>query len=294
VGEYVCAALTRLEVEKGLKLSGRVLGIIGYGHVGKNLAAKAEALGLKTLVCDPPLCDLAKNDKSSLDTFSPLETVLEKSDIISLHVPLVKDGPYPTLGMVNVAFFQKLSRPVVLLNTCRGEVIHEPDLLGALQAGLIRHLVLDVFAGEPNINSDLCAAADIITPHIAGYSLQGKVNGTVQVYQAFCRFFGFAPSWKLAYPEPANAEIRYPSTLESDPISDVAFRQSCISTAYDMLADENRLRQSFQTSEPGKTFDALRRQYPIRHEFAKFLVCNVPREKWEFRSQLAKLGFRVQ
>ncbi len=297
VGEYVSAALTRLEVEKGLTLSGKVLGIIGYGHVGKNVADKAQSLGLKVLYCDPPLRDLARKENADADSYSSLETILEKSDIISLHVPLVKDGPYPTFGMVDADFFQKLSRPIVLLNTCRGEIIHEPALESAMKMGRVKHLVLDVFAGEPNINAKLASSADIITPHIAGYSLQGKVNGMVQVYQAFCRFFDLEIGWYATYPGPAIPEIRYP-TMGSDAVgssvmTDAAFRQRCISKAYDMLSDEKRLRQSLFQSDPGKAFDVLRREYPIRHEFSQYTVHDLPPEKRELYSQLAKLGFKI-
>jgi erythronate-4-phosphate dehydrogenase len=295
VGEYVSAALTRLEVEKGFALEGRVLGIIGYGHVGKNLARKAAALGLRVLKCDPPLKDLAKQSGGNPEEFAGLDDLLAESDIISLHVPLVKSGPHPTLGMVDAGFFARLKRPIVLLNTCRGEVIVERDLLAAQKAGSIRHLILDVFAGEPRIDASLCSLADIVTPHIAGYSLLGKLNGTSQIAEAFRKHFGFTSVWKPAYPGPAHPEIRYPASdaLDERQVSDAAFRHGCIAAAYDILADDRRLRESLSEEDPGKAFDRLRRDYPIRHEFAGFRILGVPEEKRELRSRLGALGFRV-
>ena len=293
VGEYVSAALTRLEVEKGFVLQGKTIGIIGYGHVGKNLARKAAALGLQVRKCDPPLRDFALAGAGDPSEFSDLQTVMEESDILSLHVPLVKDGPYPTLRLVDAEFFARLSRPIVLLNTCRGEVIDESELRKALQAGRIRHLVLDVFSGEPRIDQKLASAADIITPHIAGYSLQGKLNGTTQVAEAFRRFFGITSTWKPSHPGPERPDIHYPPAINGHSLSDSAFRQLCIASAYAMSEDEHRLRQSFQATDPGLAFDRLRRDYPIRHEFTEFTVHGIPMDKSELRSTLGDLGFRM-
>ena len=295
VGEYVSTALTRLETEKAFGLEGKVLGIIGYGHVGKNLARKAAALGLHVLKNDPPLRDAALQGDGDPEGFADLGTLLAESDILSLHVPLVKAGPYPTLRMVDTGFFARLGKPVVLFNSCRGEVIHEPDLRAALSAGRIRHLVLDVFNGEPVIDQALAASADIITPHIAGYSLQGKLNGTTQVSAAFRQYFGITDTWSPTHPGPVRPDIHYPgpSAQAGAPVADSVFRHHCLASAYDMMADDRRLRQSFQEADPGKAFDRLRRDYPIRHEFTEFKVHGVPEEKRELRSRLSTLGFQV-
>lgn len=290
VGEYVAAALTHLEVKKGFNLTGKVLGIIGYGHVGKNLALKAEALGLKVIKCDPPLQAMSEPGSGE---FSDLETLLKAADIISLHVPLNKEGLYPTLKLVNDDFFSRLSRPIVLINTCRGEVIDEPALQKALQAGQIRHLVLDVFANEPNINQTLGQKADLITPHIAGYSWQGKMNGTEQAANAFRTFFHFPDRWKAQYPGPLQPILNYPDLNQPLLPSDSEFRQQCLASAYNILEDDARLRQSFQEVEPGRIFDQLRREYPIRYEFPFFKIRGLPQEKRDLRSQLIKLGFQV-
>jgi erythronate-4-phosphate dehydrogenase len=306
VGEYVTAALTWLEIHKGFSL---------VGHVGKQVARKAAALGLRVLKCDPPLQDAARAaaqpmpDGSADGSFgyTSLADLLAQSDIVTLHVPLSVAGPHPTLRLANADFFARLTRPIVLLNTCRGEVIDDAALVPALDAGRIRHLILDVFTGEPRISQAIAARADLISPHIAGYSLQGKLNGTTQVARAFRACFGFATTWEPVFPAPARPEIRYPG-LPAGPlgpsasvggaafagtVSDETFRQFCVHTAYDLPADDRRLRESFAEADPGKAFDRLRRDYPIRHEFPAYRILGLPPEKRELAFRLGELGFRV-
>ncbi|MDQ3000575.1 MAG: 4-phosphoerythronate dehydrogenase [Fibrobacterota bacterium] len=288
VGEYVTAALTHIEVEKGFALEGKTLGIIGYGHVGNQVERKGLALGMRVQKNDPPLRDALLASGKSADGFTDLQALLEQCDIITLHVPLTVDGPHPTLRLAGAEFFSRLTRPIVLLNTCRGEVIDDAALKAAMAAGAIRHLILDVFPGEPRIDQGICAQSDLITPHIAGYSLQGKLNGTTQVAAAFRRFFGFDTRWSPDFLSPARPEIEY-----ADLGSDNAFRRHCAHAAYDILADDKRLRVSFSEADAAKAFDRLRRDYPIRHEFPSYRVRGLPGEKRELRSRLEALGFRM-
>ena len=287
VGEYVTAALTCLEKRHAFALAGKTLGIIGYGHVGKQVERKALALGLRVLKCDPPLSDAALA-AGTAGVFSDLPALLAACDILTLHVPLTKGGPYPTLNLANADFFARLARPCVLINTCRGEVIDEAALAAAMDEGKVRHLILDVFRGEPDIDGKLAAGADLITPHIAGYSLPGKLNGTTQVAQAFRSFFGFATAWRPVFPVPPQPNLEYPGTG-----SDSAFLHHCVHSAYPMMEDDRRLRESLLAGEPGKAFDRLRRDYPVRHEFPAYCVQNLPAEKRELRSRLLGLGFQV-
>jgi erythronate-4-phosphate dehydrogenase len=288
VGEYMASALTWLEAKKGFALEGKTLGIIGWGHVGKRVEAKALALGLKVLRNDPPLEDAARAGGPAPEGgFAPLDRLLAECDILSLHVPLTTGGPYPTFRLADRGFFARLARPIVLCNTCRGEVIDESALREAHAAGRIRHLVLDVFAGEPRPDPAICALADLVTPHIAGYSLPGKLNGTTQVAAAFRACFGFADRWAPDYPHPADADIPYV------PGPDSAFLRKCIAAVYDVAEDDGRLRAALREADPGKGFDRLRREYPIRHEFASYRVIGLPGEKRELRSRLQALGFRL-
>ncbi|MEO7423792.1 MAG: DUF3410 domain-containing protein, partial [Fibrobacteria bacterium] len=289
------------ETRNGFTLAGKILGIIGYGHVGRQVERKAVALGMQVMIFDPPVRAAAlaaarnpasgdRDEAASLASrLQPdLNALLERCDALTLHVPLTKAGPHPTLKLAGADFFARLARPIALLNTCRGEVIDDLALNSALDAGKIRHLVLDVFTGEPDIDQRLCSRAELITPHIAGYSLQGKLNGTTQVAQAFRRFFGFADSWQPTFPAPAHPFIDYAGA-----VSDSAFLHRCVHTAYPILEDDKRLRDSFLEAGAGKAFDRQRRDYPVRHEFPAYLLRGLPPEKRELRSRLQALGFRL-
>jgi erythronate-4-phosphate dehydrogenase len=284
VGEYVASALCRLHSDQGFSLAGKTLGIIGYGHVGRRVEAKARALGLRILRNDPPLEEAGTAPETG---FAPLARLLEECDVLTLHVPLIKEGPHPTLGLADRGFFSRLSRPAVLFNTCRGEVVDEAALREARANGRIRHAVLDVFAGEPRPNPATCAAADFITPHIAGYSLPGKLNGTTRIAAAFRAHFGIAGSWAPDYPHPAAADLAWA------PEGDDVFLHRCILAVYDIARDDAALREALREADPGKGFDRLRREYPIRHEFASYRVIGLPPEKRELRSRLEALGFRI-
>jgi erythronate-4-phosphate dehydrogenase len=303
VGDYVTAALLHLRRTAGLSLEGKTLGIIGYGNVGRRVAAKAPALGLRVVKCDPPLAASSSNPGE----FLPLEALLERSDVVTLHVPLVRQGPHPTLRMADAAFFARLTRPIVFLNTCRGEVVSEPDLLAAREAGKVERMVLDVFAGEPRIDPTLCEAADLVTPHIAGYSVEGKVGGTFQVAEAFRRHFSLPEPVLPPWPAPADPVLPYPDpggppaaggphAADGQPQTaglDEAFLHAAVRRAYDIAADDARLRAALREPEPAKAFDRLRREYPVRHEFLAYRVAGLPEDGASLRSRLQGLGFHL-
>lgn len=289
VGDYAAAALLDLE-RKGLwSPAGKTLGIVGYGNVGRRVAVKAAALGMRVVLCDPPLQD-AGSDPAA---FLSLDALLERSDAVSLHVPLIDGGRHPTRRLADARFFERLSRPILFLNTCRGETVDEQALLAARSAGQVERMVLDVFAGEPRIDPAMAEAADLITPHIAGYSVEGKVGGTFQVAAAFRAFFGLplptSPALP-AFPAPTQPDLPWPGPGSGD---DAAFLAHCVAQAYPIAADDARLRAALREPDPGKAFDRLRREYPARHEFAAYRVSGLPEGKRELASRLAGLGFRL-
>ncbi|HKL21473.1 MAG TPA: 4-phosphoerythronate dehydrogenase, partial [Tichowtungia sp.] len=185
VGDYITAALLYSHTYKGVGIDGKTTGIIGVGQVGSRVAKRAEALGLRVLLNDPP-----RAEKEGDANFESLETLLTESDIVTLHVPLETETPWPTWKMANRDFFEKIKPGAVFINASRGKVFDADALLAAKAAGTVSHAILDVWDPEPQIRADVLAAADIGTPHIAGHSLEGKLNGTLQVYEAACRFFG--------------------------------------------------------------------------------------------------------
>lgn len=295
VGDYVTAALLHLDRKSGasgLSMAGKTLGIIGYGNVGKRVAAKALALGMSVVRCDPPLRNLASNP----DEFIALEALLEQSDVVTLHVPLVKGGAHPTFRLADARFFERLTRPILFINTCRGETVVEADLLAARESGKVARMVLDVFMGEPLIDPAVCGAADLISPHIAGYSVEGKVGGTFQVAEAFRRFFSLPTPNLPPWPVPQDPEIPYVKTGRvgaPDAEADAEFLAACVHRAYDIQADDRRLRAALLEADPAKAFDRLRREYPVRHEHQAFHVTALPEGKRDLRSRLQGLGFRL-
>jgi erythronate-4-phosphate dehydrogenase len=299
VGDYVTAALLELHASAGLELDGATLGIVGYGHVGKQVKLRAEALGissgLKVMLCDPPLQEQGMDAVLGV-TFHDLGTLLRECDVISLHVPLTRQGPHATLNMLNEAVLASVAgergqRPLTVVNTCRGEVAEAAALIAGKRTGLLPRLVLDVFPGEPNPDAALWRACDLATPHIAGYSLQGKLGGTQQVLEAFCRHFGFAAPGQREEPAPEHPVIDLTVLPREASLFEVA--RFAVRHAYDLRGDDARLRQALSGNEPAKGFDRLRRDYPIRHEFTRFKVAGHASHDPKTISTLVGLGFGV-
>ena len=168
VEQYVHAALLLLQQEKGLQLKGACLGIVGVGHVGERIRRMAERIGMKVLLNDPPRADAGEQGFTSLDTLA------EQCDILTFHTPLIREGKYQTFHLADRTFFQKLQRRPYLLNTSRGEVVETEALLEALDTGTVTEAVIDVWENEPHISQELLNKVFIGTPHIAGYSADGK------------------------------------------------------------------------------------------------------------------------
>ncbi len=217
---------------------------------------------------------------------------MDESDILTFHVPLNTSGPYPTRNLINATFFESWKHSKVLLNTSRGEILDEKAFLLAHKQGLIKHCVLDVFPSEPGFNPEL-AVADLITPHIAGYSLRGKLNGTAMMLKEFCRYFDLPQQNHVLFPTPENSEIPFPEgPLRYQKWGDYLYHFA--TKSYAIVKDDLELRQSLQKAHPEKEFDRLRRQYPIRHEFAGFQISSLPASETLLGNRLAGLGFRVK
>lgn len=273
------------------------LGIVGYGHVGKKVRQKALALGLEVMLCDPPLQE--QGQEAALGVrFHDFQTLLNTCDIVSLHVPLIRQGQHATLNMLNLerlAEAQRMralaqhSRPIYLLNTCRGEVTQAEALLQN-QGSLLR-LALDVFPGEPDPAPALWQACDFITPHIAGYSLQGKLGGTAQVLAAFCQHFALPAPSPLQEPAPQQPVIDL--SVLPPTTSRLEVLRHAVRHAYDLTADDARLRKALSSDNPAAGFDQLRRDYPIRHEFTRFKLDGYVQHDPAVISTLKNLGFGV-
>jgi erythronate-4-phosphate dehydrogenase len=176
VAEYITAALLHLAITYNQPLKDQTLGIIGVGNVGSRVAAQAEALGMRVLLNDPP-----RARTEDAQAFCELSMLLHESDYITMHVPLANDGQDPTFHMVNETFLARMKPTAFFINAARGAIVQTPALIKALQHATIRAAVLDTWEGEPAISPELLERATIATPHIAGHSFEGKVNGTLMV-----------------------------------------------------------------------------------------------------------------
>jgi erythronate-4-phosphate dehydrogenase len=295
VAEYFVAALLHLHVKRGLYpegLEGKTLGIVGYGNVGRAVAAIAPALGLKVIVSDPPLADDADAGISPLSgEFLSLRELAACADIVTLHTPLTQSGPHPTFRMIDRAFFGTLAKPIVLMNMGRGEVLDEAALIEAVDNGKVRHLVLDVFPGEPNVSPELHRRCDLATPHIAGYSIQGKLNGTAQIHDAFCKHLGLKKKSAVTYPVPETPVIAFANPQGRSVEAELC---DCVRMSCPIGRDDAALRAVLGAPDFSTSFDRLRKRYPIRHEFAGFRVSGIPPEKKIIAEKIFRLGFSVE
>ena len=242
VAQYLECSLLLLQQQKGLDLQQTTIGIVGCGHVGSKVKAVAERLGMRVLVCDPPL--ELKGVQLTPTSFVSMDVIEREADVITFHVPFSHEGQYATWHLGNADFFQRLSRVPYIINTSRGGVVDNTALLQALNEGRVRDAILDVWEGEPHVNHDLLSKVFIGTPHIAGYSADGKVNADNMVIDALCRHFGLPHPGRIL-PPPLPADFKYTGS---------AF------DLYNPLIDSEKLK-----SDPSK-FEFLRNNYPIRRE----------------------------
>ena len=201
VEQYLHAVLLLLQKEKGINLQESCLGIIGVGHVGERIRQMAQRIGLKVLLNDPPRADQGEEGFCSLDTLA------EQCNMLTFHTPLIREGKYKTYHLADSTFFQKLQQVPYLINTSRGEVVDTEALLAAMNKGLVKGAVIDVWENEPHISQDLLDKVFIGTPHIAGYSADGKANATRMVLEAFCRFFHKRADFHIALPDNPNQTL---------------------------------------------------------------------------------------
>lgn len=317
VAEYVVCSLLVLAKRGGYRLEGKSIGVVGVGNVGSKVVAKCEALGMKVLQNDPPLARLFPCEKR----FLPLEALMD-ADFISLHVPLTKTGEDKTWHMADAAFLKRMKPGAVLLNTCRGAVLDNAAAARWIAASgrdsvttqpqshpevatCLHSLILDVWEGEPNISSDLVTEAALGTPHIAGYSYDGKVNGTTMVCRSACEFLqsrtGVPPVQSssmdgqdacpaLAMPPSPHARL----TLDASGRSDEDVLREAALTVYDIEADDRRLRAiaDLPAGERGAYFDRLRKEYPQRREFQNSTI-TLRGGSVTLARKLAGIGFKL-
>ena len=279
VVEYVFSSLLIIAQRDGFQLRDKTVGIIGVGNVGSRLNARLEALGIRTLLCDPP-----RADRGDAGEFWPLEKLVAEADILTFHTPLNMSGPYATHHLVDADLLAQLPADRILINACRGEVVDNAALLEALNGTKKLTAVLDVWEPEPDLSLALLDKVAIGTAHIAGYSLEGKARGTTQVFEAFSQFIGQPQTVPLEslLPAPEFAEVTLRGALSE------AKLLRLIHLVYDVRRDDRPLRR---VAGKAGEFDKLRKFYEERREWSSLrVICDDPATA----EMLKKLGFTTQ
>ncbi len=283
--EYVVSALLVLSQQQGVELAGRSVGIIGCGNVGSRVRTCLTALGMQCLVNDPPL-----QAGGAAGEFVALDEALT-CDIVTVHIPLERGGRHPTFHLIEAAALARLRPGSIFINTARGAVVDNTALLETLQLRNDFAVALDVWEGEPSISLPLLERVALGTPHIAGYSLDGKLRGTEMIYRAACAFFGKPVAWDVRSVLPPACPLDVAAVTDSD---GEALASAAVLGCYDVRTDDRRLRELFGMTpqQQPACFDRLRREYPVRREFAATPLRHPPLTDAQ-RRILAGLGFGV-
>ena len=262
VAEYIFAGLLKTAVKKNTELSEKSIGIIGFGNIGSRIARIAESFGMQTLINDPPL------QRTTGYTFFISYDQALQADIITYHVPLNLTGVDKTYHMLSGEKLKKFDGEKIILNTSRGSVFSNDDL----KEFLIKNqntVILDVWENEPRVDTDLLNLVSTGTPHIAGYSFEGKVNGTTMILNSLCKFLNLKNDWKPVLPGIQNNTLDYPETDTME-----KSLEHLISQIYSIEQDDKVFRKivDLEESERGKYFDLLRKNYPKRREFTNYTI----------------------
>jgi erythronate-4-phosphate dehydrogenase len=271
----ILLACQRLDIEPG----NCKIGVVGFGNVGSRVHRLLSVMGVNELrVCDPPLALAGKGAREMV--FHPMES-MTACDILTLHVPLTNRGAHPTVGLIDGDFLNSLSRGSLLVNSSRGKVIDGAALLAWLSSES-GYAALDVFPNEPDIQPELIEHCTVVTPHVAGYSLDGRINGTAMIYREFCNWYGLNPD-STGLSDRLPAENLGLNGLET--LTDIVLH------ACPVQRDDAQLRQTLSAAASQRTreFDRLRTEYPARRDFGGWSLGGVV--TGELRKKLDLLGF---
>jgi erythronate-4-phosphate dehydrogenase len=279
VCQYVASALGYLAEKNGFSLQNRVLGVVGVGNVGNKVVQVAEMLGMQVYLCDPP-----RVRQEGACGFISMDGILRECDIITFHVPLNLEGQDKTWHMIDEDLIRKMKPGTFVINTSRGEVAVGQALKTALEKKKLAGVVLDVWENEPLIDPDLLSLCTIGTPHIAGYSADGKAKGTTMIIRELSRFFDLGlENWEPLEIEEPKKKLITVDCLDRD---DDAILSDIFRETYSILEDDRRLRGA-----PSE-FEKQRGNYPVRREFKAYSLELV--NGWEkIKRNCRKLGFKV-
>lgn len=284
--EYTLTVLLALAERKQWALNknsgGITVAIIGSGNVGARVYALLAALNINTLIYDPLITPEQRIKNAH---YTSWDQILN-ADVLTFHVPLTTTGNYPTRHMLNQAVLEQLPTHTAIINTARGDVIDEQALLHDVKR-THRPLALDVWANEPNINTELLRHCVIGTPHIAGYSLDGKLAGTRAIYHALCQHFKQSQPWPEHTIQLPTAELHRKLNAENQ--HPTVLLAALTQAAYPIWRDDQNLRDLILTQQKD-SFDSLRKHYPIRREFPAFTINDTNLLNLE---QIKGIGFQI-
>lgn len=277
VQQYIISSLITISQQKGFDLKDKIIGIVGVGNVGKKVAQACEILGLKVLLNDPP-----RQKEEALNNFVSLKTIMEEADIITFHTPLIKEGEYKTYHLADGSFFSSLAKKPIIINSARGAIVDTLVIKKALREGKISGAIIDCWENEPSIDLEYMNLVDIATPHIAGYSADGKANATRMSLESIADFYGMNKDSiaQVKAPDPSNPIIDLKEFLESDNRV-----YDAILETYNPIIDYTLFKAS------PNTFKQLRNEYPVRREYSPYSVKNALNDELEL---LMKLGFHFE
>lgn len=288
VAEYITSALLWVSQKGDFTLKDKIMGVVGVGNVGSRVSDKARALGMQVLQNDPPR---QRNEPENESLFVSLDQLLEEADIVSMHVPLTHGGADATYQMAGNDFMASIKPGSIFINAARGPVLNTTSLLAAMDNGTVEHAVIDTWEGEPEYREDLLDAVDIGTPHIAGYSFEGKVAGTTMVYEEACRFLGVEPSWKaescMPPPDVPVIDVSCGEKASEEILWDI------VRQVYDIRRDDADMRAESSPEERRAVhFDNLRKGYHMRREF-RYTVVRLKDPPAGLANTVSSLGFQV-
>jgi erythronate-4-phosphate dehydrogenase len=283
VAEYVFTALLKVASEKKLSLKDKIIGVVGIGNIGSRVIRLANSLGMKVLKNDPPL-----KRKGIGDNYVDFGEIL-KADIITFHVPLSFEGGDITFHLINERNLKEIKGGTIIINSSRGAVI-DNAALSTESSKKDFELVLDVWEDEPSVNTKLLTKTKIATPHIAGYSFEGKVNGTKIIYDALCKILNTKSSWQLEMPTIENKEVRLPDGRTEE---EKLYR--LFSSIYNLEKDDELMRKilNYGINEQPGYFDLMRKKYPVRREFSNYTI-NISESEIRLKSILENFRFKVK
>lgn len=289
VVDYILSALSVLNDSRGQAFTDLTVAIVGVGNVGLLLRQRLEEMGVAVLAVDP------FKDPQDVGELVSLDEVLQ-ADVISLHTPLTTDGEHATRHLINAERLQQMKPDACLINSCRGAVVDNRALQQHMLAQPEFEAILDVWENEPELDLELMNRAMLATPHIAGYSLDGKMRGTEMVYQGLCECFGLPVRRKLAQflPEPGIKMVTFTDQVPMNQALRTAIR-----AAYEIRVDDGVMRSAMiRASHQGDgslraTFDQLRRDYPLRRDIPRLKVA-VPSKCHDLQDTLKAAGFDVR